>query len=314
VNASETSRGRASSSPVTWAGLVAALFLAAPGCTWSDPLLTRRDAAAFDTALDTPNDGLIDAGNDGANDGGLACPKPTPPTHSSSLDEGLVAWYRCEMATGPAETTLPDSSPNGRDGLLVTGAATGMGMGGAPGYTFTPGKVGAALSLNDGRQGYVALPAGVLSDACEATLAVWVYLNSSTNAWGRIWDFGQDTNVYMFLTPTNNISNVAKFAISIHGNTSEQVVNAPMPLAALKWSHVAVVLGASGGTLYLDGAVVGTNPAMTLRPIHLGRTANNYIGRSQFSADPYLDASIDELRLYNRALSQEEIQALAGIL
>jgi uncharacterized protein len=39
---------------------------------------------------------------------------------------------------------------------------------------------------------------------------------------------------------------------------------------------------------------------------------NNYIGRSQFSDDPYLDANIDEFRVYNRALSPDEIQALAN--
>lgn len=286
-----------------------ALCFAAPGCTSRDALLTRRDAATID-GLDAPHDALIEAGIDaaldGGNDGALACPKLPPPTHSSSLEQGLVAWYRCEMAGGAADTTLLDSGPNGRDGLLVTGT------GSVPGYSFVPGKVGGALSLDDARQGYVSLPVGLLADACEATLAVWVYLNGNTKAWGRIWDFGQDTNMYMFFTPTNNISNVAKFAISIHGNTAEQVVNAPLPLAPLKWTHVAVVLGATGGTLYLDGAVAGTNPAMSLRPVHLGRTANNYIGRSQFSADPYLDGAIDEFRVYDRALSQDEIQQLAG--
>jgi hypothetical protein len=44
----------------------------------------------------------------------------------------------------------------------------------------------------------------------------------------------------------------------------------------------------------------------------LGSTANNYIGRSQFSIDPYLEGSVDEFRIYNRALSPDEIQALAN--
>lgn len=295
--------------------LIGALCFAELGCTSRDALLTRRDAApvdslsaSHDASIEAGLDGGIDGGLDGGIDGALACPKLPPPTHSSSLEQGLVAWYRCEMAGGPADTALLDSGPNGRDGVLVTG------LGNVPGYSFIPGKVGSALSLDDARQGYVSLPAGLLADACEATLAAWVYLNSNTNAWGRIWDFGQDTNMYMFFTPTNNINNVAKFAISIHGNTAEQVVSAPLPLAPLKWTHVAVVLGPSGGTLYLDGVVAGTNATMSLRPVHLGRTANNYIGRSQFSADPYLDGAVDEFRVYDRALSQEEIQQLAGAL
>jgi hypothetical protein len=49
---------------------------------------------------------------------------------------------------------------------------------------------------------------------------------------------------------------------------------------------------------------------MTLRPADLGSTPNNYIGRSQFSWDPYFDGDIDELRIYNRALSADAIKAL----
>jgi hypothetical protein len=72
------------------------------------------------------------------------------------------------------------------------------------------------------------------------------------------------------------------------------------------------VLGSAGAVLYVDGVQVGTNTAVTLRPTDLGKTSNNYIGRSQFSADPYLDGDIDEFRVYSRALSSSEIQALAS--
>jgi hypothetical protein len=105
---------------------------------------------------------------------------------------------------------------------------------------------------------------------------------------------------------------VARLGISISGNTHEEVIDGQSNVGALKWTHVAVVLGPLGGTLYFDGAPVGTNPLMTLRPADLGSTANNYIGRSQFSNDPYLDGDVDEFRIYNRALSPEKIQALAS--
>jgi uncharacterized protein len=76
------------------------------------------------------------------------------------------------------------------------------------------------------------------------------------------------------------------------------------------WTHVAVVLGPAGGLLYLDGAVVGTSAGMTLRPADLGAMPASYIGRSHFAGDPYLDGRIDDLRIYNRALSPEEILSL----
>jgi len=64
------------------------------------------------------------------------------------------------------------------------------------------------------------------------------------------------------------------------------------------------------GTMYLDVQVVGTNKAMTLHPSDLGATTNNWIGRSQYAGNNYLNGSLDDFRVYRRALSQPEIVAL----
>ena len=70
------------------------------------------------------------------------------------------------------------------------------------------------------------------------------------------------------------------------------------------WSHVAVTLSGTTGTLYVNGVAVATNTAMTLHPSSLGSTTNNWIGRSQY-ADPYLNAAVDDFQIYNRALSAD---------
>ncbi len=64
------------------------------------------------------------------------------------------------------------------------------------------------------------------------------------------------------------------------------------------------------GILYVDGVEVGRNSAMTLRPSSLGSTTQNWIGRSEYSADPFLAGAVDDLRIYNRALSPAEVQTL----
>jgi hypothetical protein len=73
---------------------------------------------------------------------------------------------------------------------------------------------------------------------------------------------------------------------------------------------VAVAKSGNTGTLYVNGTQVGQNTSMTLSPSSLGNTTNNWIGRSQYAADPFLDGQIDEFRIYNRALSAAEVQAL----
>ena len=86
----------------------------------------------------------------------------------------------------------------------------------------------------------------------------------------------------------------------------------PTPLSVGAWHHLAVVLGPGSpytGTLYVDKVAVGINSAMTLRPSDLGNSINNWIGRSQFG-DPLFDGLIDDFRVYRRALTAAEIQAL----
>jgi hypothetical protein len=49
---------------------------------------------------------------------------------------------------------------------------------------------------------------------------------------------------------------------------------------------------------------------MTLHAADLGATTNNFLGKSQFSVDPFFAGSIDDFRVYRRALSREQITAL----
>ena len=273
--------------------LLPLVALAATACRWTDALLTVHDA-------DVTSASHTDGGMDGS-----ACANHQASGGSAGLTDSLVVWYQCESAAGTSGTLLLDSSGHGNDGTLLAAGDGGLG------YNFAAGKVGNALDLVYANSGFVALPAGLLADACEATIATWVYLNSGVKSWMRIFDFGIDRNVYMFLTPINSLDNVARFGISVRGNAHEDDIKAQAAMPTLAWTHVAVVLGASGGTLYFNGLPVGTNSSMTLRPADLGRTVNDYIGRSEF-VDPYLDGNIDEFRIYRRALSPDEIQALAN--
>jgi hypothetical protein len=216
------------------------------------------------------------------------------------IGKDLLAWYRCDQAF---QSTLPDASGKNNNGILTSSTTDPVG------YSFSDGKINDALNLQPAKRSFVALPEAILAGSREATIATWVRLNTNAN-FQRVWDFGGDTNAYMFLTTVNAWTNAMRFGISIYGNGQEEVIDGPAPLPMGQWKHVAVVLGPSGGILYLDGAQVGTNTTMRLRPSDLGRTINNYIGRSQFAVDPYLDGSIDEFRIYNRALSPDEIRTL----
>ena len=77
------------------------------------------------------------------------------------------------------------------------------------------------------------------------------------------------------------------------------------------WTPVALTLSGSTGTLDVNGTAVGSNAAMSKNPASFGDTSQNYIGKSQWSNDPYLNGSVDDFRVYNHALSAADIAALA---
>ena len=100
-----------------------------------------------------------------------------------------------------------------------------------------------------------------------------------------------------------------RFAITTGGSGAEQRITTTAPLVAGVWKHVAVTLQGTTCILYLDGVEVGRNNSMTLKPSSLGSTTNNFLGKSQY-ADPYLNGLLDNFRIYNRALTANEITAL----
>ena len=77
------------------------------------------------------------------------------------------------------------------------------------------------------------------------------------------------------------------------------------------WMHVAYSQGGRTGTLYLNGEVLATGPAI-LQPKDIGEAPRfNWLGKPHFRNDVYLKAMYHDFRIYNRSLSQEEIRGLA---
>ena len=205
----------------------------------------------------------------------------------------MFAYYPFDQTAGP---TITDASGNGRNGTL-SGAAT-----------FPAGVIGNGLSLPGASGDYVTLPSAFIQTLTNITITLWVNVYTD-QTWQRVFDFGSSQNVYMFLTSHAGGAN-ARFSITTSGNTMEQQLNGTAVLPTGAWTHVGIVLGSNGGTLYINGAVVATNTSLTLRPSDLGATADNYIGRSQFSVDPYFNGEIDDMRIYASALTAAQITTI----
>jgi hypothetical protein len=183
-----------------------------------------------------------------------------------------------------------------------------------PGPTPTPNQdpiwSGGPYTLN-GTSDYVDLPDGLTNDLHDFSIACWVKLNT-LDTWSRIFDFGGDTDVFMMLTPASGNTGYPYFTITISGNDGEQGIDGTSALPVGSWQHLAVTRSGNTGILYINTEEVGRNTGITLNPSDMGNTENNYIGRSQWSNDPYLNADIDKFVVYNRALSASEVSALGS--
>jgi len=198
----------------------------------------------------------------------------------------LIARYRFD---GNAN----DSSVNANHPIVTSGT---------PG--FAPGQLGSALDL-DGSSQYTMLPANLLAGVSNFTIAVWVNWDGG-GMWQRILDFGNGPAENMFLTP-NSGGGTLRFAITTNNYWNEQFVEAA-PLPVGQWRHVAVTRSGNTCRLYTNGVLAAT-AAVTMAPASFN-PALNYLGNSQYEADPLFNGRLDELFIYNYALSDAEITRL----
>jgi arabinan endo-1,5-alpha-L-arabinosidase len=187
-------------------------------------------------------------------------------------------------------TTGAQDASNHFNGALVNGASIQIDP--------TQGSV---LNLSGASQ-YDNLPAGVGN---LQTFSAWVKWRGG-NSWQRILDFGRDTLHWFFLTP-KDAGGLLQCAITPDNSTYNQVIESPSAFPLNTWTHVALVLDGRQGIFYLNGNAVAVNNSVNLLPSDIA--ANKcYFGRSQFSADPYLNAQLDSIALNSSALSSSEIK------
>jgi hypothetical protein len=155
----------------------------------------------------------------------------------------------------------------------------------------------------DGTNGFIQMPSGVWFNG-DFTVEGWVYVRSY-QAWSRLIDFADGpgtNNVYFALTSgTGGLPTSGVFT----NNNGAPVVSSTSQLPTGQWVHLAETLHGTTGTIYINGNVVG-NGVLNVAPNVV--RSNNYVGRSAYASDSYADAIFDELRIWNVARSQFQLQ------
>jgi uncharacterized protein YjdB len=216
-------------------------------------------------------------------------------------------------------TTLNDISGNGHHAALVGGATINE--------EDHIGKKGASLELN-GSTGYVKLPDHLIQSLNleKATFSTWVQVDKN-QANQRIFDFASETgrqvNRNTMYLSTQGDTGSLEFAVVTPftekfsndstrlGSDYKYALRNTGLLPTKTWQHVAVTMDEFDAVLYVNGHEVKRSSTFNVEPRMLLETTMNYIGKSRNSTDRLFAGKLDDFRIYNRALSAEEIAALA---
>jgi len=249
------------------------------------------DVAIFDVAL-TPEQVVELAGLAGAGGRNVTEPAPAATKKPITLDTDphLVGWWKFDDVSGEKAA---DSSGHGRNGTLKGGLSLDKNS--------VPGKIDKALKL-DGRDDYIEVTGykGVMGTG-PRTVAVWI---NTKNSRGEITSWGADDYGKMF------ILGFIRGRIGITPSGGYLYINSEVHDDA--WHHVAVVVEDAdlpnlhdNVKLYKDGTIADIHDIglLDLWPVNTGSGVDVRIGRR-------FNGIMDDLRIYDRALSEDEIRAL----
>ena len=267
--------------------------------------ITERHASRIDAATGTP--------------AGIEC---SPQKFMRSLEEaaGLfaqqmrqwhpVAYYRMRVPTDG--TLLKDVAAGHHDGQVIWGRSRSP---------WAPGKIGAALRLDGVEAGTFAVVPS-LPKATKGALSVcaWV-LAESRPRWASIaknWARNRRGNLggqFHF----GLWQDEGSLEVHVHDRGGNQVgVREQQPLSLAEWQFVAFTLDGATLRLYRNGVEVAAAPCdglSTFGPsalgvgVKLGATE----GQPEINTPGFWDGRIDELAIFHRALTAEQIRTLYDI-
>jgi len=206
----------------------------------------------------------------------------------AGVDPTLIGWWWFDEGAG---TVAGDSSRNGNNGTLM-------------GPTWAPGVFGSALKF-DGVDDYVSVPHNANLDVSnEVTVAVWInpqrYNAPNGEAWQGIIGKQEGQRSYNLYTEATH---ALHFSTAGVGTLS----NATLPLN--EWVHVCAMVVKGTHAYFINGEAAGTSGSGIVLP-GAADTANVVIGRTNEGVNRSFLGMIDDVRVYNRSLTQAEVQEI----
>ncbi|MFO0790996.1 MAG: LamG-like jellyroll fold domain-containing protein [Pirellulales bacterium] len=191
-----------------------------------------------------------------------------------------------------------DSSGNNHTGTLGAGV------------TWSAGNVGShAISLAGTANGVVTVVGPVIDTAGSFTASAWVKLSSLTG-YQTVVSIAGNTVAGFFLQLRADTGSFAFTRLLSDANTAATYVSAPTAPVVGTWYHIVGVNDTTAGTiaLYVDGRSIGT----ATYTAGWRASGNTLIGHGFYNGGDvdFVNGSIDDVQLFNTALSAEQVAAL----
>jgi hypothetical protein len=202
-------------------------------------------------------------------------------------DDSTVATYKLDGNAG-------DDSGNGNNGT-------------APNVTYAAGEFDEAAVFN-GSSSYVDLGSTSLGGTNNITISAWIKPSSTQMAYATIIDSNHQDLGGFVIQQNNTSTNQFVFGLkySLPGSFH---VSSSFSLTANTWNHLAFVIDSSGNySAYVNGSVAFTGTGFTGLNTTTAKLVK--IGRNAESAARYFNGSIDQVRIFNRALDSGEVTQL----
>jgi type II secretory pathway pseudopilin PulG len=223
----------------------------------------------------------------------------------SSSESGLVAWWKLDESSG---LTATDSSNNGNNGILMN----------MVGDEWIGGAVGGALNFDENND-YVAIQ-NLHYDSgghAEITVTAWIRTDSSGNQIIASYD----RNEYWRLEINGSGAGPGQIGWDVYTSTGQVDYGSTTRVDDGAWHHVAAVFDNGTMIIYIDGnpetpasggSTFGRGTRTRYGFLGVGSEATSFDGNK--NPTNYFDGDMDDVRIYNRALSAAEISRLAETL
>ena len=166
-------------------------------------------------------------------------------------------------------------------------------------------RKGISLSSAKITNGFLKAPSGNYFGSYNFSVTVWVN-PTSIKTWDMLIDFGNGAiNSNVMITLSGQSLGKPEF-LFIYAGTYKPSTISSQNLNLNQWTHIAYVFSKPNGYIYMNGILKATISNCNFYPDDVVRTSN-FIGSSSNPSDGSINSLIDELKIFNRSLSQSEV-------